>query len=92
MLAFLAARRVPPDLVVLTSKRINSGGLPEDELCDALDRYKPLVVFCSPLLGGLVNLRTKLGVQYEVVAETRMATSFGVAEAPVCRVMKRLVP
>jgi hypothetical protein len=39
-----------------------------------------------------VNLRTKLGVQYEVVAETRMATSFGVAEAPVCRVMKRLVP
>jgi 4-amino-4-deoxy-L-arabinose transferase-like glycosyltransferase len=92
MLAFLAARRVPPDLVVLTSKRVNSGGLPEDELCDALDRYKPLVVFCSPLLDGLVNLRTKLGVQYEVVAETRMATSFGVAEAPVCRVMKRVAP
>lgn len=67
MYAFRAGMLVPPNLVVFSQKRLESGQLPIPEILDTLRAYKPELV----LLGrfGLPELDKYLGQHYQIIIE-----------------------
>ena len=67
MYAFRTGMLVPPNLVVFSQKRLESGQLPIPEILDTLRTYKPELV----LLGrfGLPELDDYLGQNYHMVIE-----------------------
>jgi hypothetical protein len=72
MIAFLARRRVPPSLAMISRKRLAVGGLTDREVVRALRDYRPAAVaLCSGAFDRFQRFRTALAREY---AETRTLT------------------
>ena len=72
MIAFLARRRVPPSLAMISRKRLAVGGLSDRELVRALRDYRPATVaLCSGAFDRFQRFRAALAAGY---AEARTVT------------------
>jgi hypothetical protein len=91
MLAFLARRRTPPELVLIGHKRIVSGGLTDQDLLDSLERYRPAIVaVCTKLLTeGHPRFVRAVEQGYETVAQVRTPATYPGHPARGCHVVRR---
>jgi hypothetical protein len=92
ILAFLAKRRVPPELVLIAHKRIVSGGLTDQDLLASLDRYRPAVVaLCTDLLTR--RYRRFVGAveqRYQTVGRWKTPGRYPSASPVGCQVVERV--
>ena len=64
ILAFLADRRVPPGLAMLSRKRMRTT-LTDDDLTSAMDRYRPaMLVLCTGQLNRFEGFRARIEAGY----------------------------
>jgi 4-amino-4-deoxy-L-arabinose transferase-like glycosyltransferase len=64
MVAFLAGRRVPPALAMISQKRVQAA-LSDDDLTGAVDRYRPaMLVLCSGRFDGFERFQARVQADY----------------------------
>jgi hypothetical protein len=65
ILAFLPERAVPPELAMISRKRVISGALTEDQLLRGLKEFGPfLVVLCTSRFTGYATFLKKVDTDY----------------------------
>ncbi|MGH7187096.1 MAG: hypothetical protein ACREIB_12580 [Pseudomonadota bacterium] len=89
VVAFVAGRRVPPRLAMITRKRIATGHLIAADLIAALKQYSPaVIVLCTGKFRPMTEFIEVLRRNYEPITTLRGETEF--AHTPTaCNILRR---
>jgi hypothetical protein len=88
MLAFLARRKVPPNLAMVSRKRVAAGGL-EEELVRSLRTYHPVaVILCTEAFEPFGRFQSLVRASHPLVQTVSIATEFAGRQRS-CRIRLR---